>query len=107
MKTILELIESWEPCHMYKIYVELGTLHAGTTIDDILRSKEIDNCDKGWFFEFLLNEGFRFRDFDCLVEHKKVEIYNPIINKTISYSYANFLAMVDEYLEHADIDAAI
>ena len=102
MKTILELIESWKPCYRYKLYRDCGDLHAGMSIDDILYSKGIDSIDKSWFFQRLFNGHLHIA-----VLHNKVEVFNYYYWNTYTYTYTIFLSMVDEYLEHADIDAAI
>jgi len=102
MKTILELIESWKPCAIYKYYIEGGYLNAGMTIDDILRSKDIRTADKEWFFNELL--GSRFY---VIVGPNKIRVRNDYHWKVHTYSYTTFLAIVDEYLEYANIDAAI
>lgn len=103
MKTILELIESWQPCYRYKQYVAVGYLRADMTIDDILYSKDIINMDKEWFFDGLFKEGI----FDIIVYAKTILVFNTETKQAHRYTYADFLAMVDEYLEYANIDAAI
>ena len=106
MKTILELIESWKPCPVYKAYLTKGHLNAGMTIDDILYSKDIDNRDKDWFFHKLFNGRLQVATYPS-----KVEVLNECrwqyYWKVHTYSYTTFLAIVDEYLEYANIDAAI
>lgn len=103
MKTILELIESWDPCPRYNTYVNNGSLKAGMTTDDILRSTKIANEDKAWFFEYLLVHN----NIDIIIYGDTVEVRNNEVYLVKEYSYSGFLAMVDEYLEHADIDAAM
>ena len=112
MKTILELIESWKPCYRYWDYVSNNRLKAGMTIDDILRSKYIRTQDKDWFFDKILNQGYRNRYVSVLIFPNHVEVFYSTYSyteepKTYTYSYSAFLAMVDEYLGHANIDAAI
>ena len=100
MKTILELIESWKPCPSYNDYVEAGHLHAGMTIDDILWSSEIADEDIGWFFEQLFE-----KRLSVYISHNIVYVWYDY--SVYEYTFPDFLAMVDEYLEHANIDAAI
>ena len=101
MKTILELIESWRPCPRYKEYLEAGSLWVGMSIDDILRSKDIGRFDKEWFFEKLVGDRL-----NAVIYHRSIDVYGHSW-EPFTYTYPTFLAMVDEYLEHANIDAAI
>ena len=111
MKTILELIESWKPCSLYKVYRISEALTPESTLKSILHSNSITTSDKQWFFGKLLNKGKSSGNivYVRIQYHspRPITVSNMITYTDYTYTYGGFLDMVDEYLEHANIDAAI
>lgn len=106
MKTLLELIESWNPCERYDRYIAKGILTPQTTIKNVIFSRNITSYDKNWFFYFLLS-GNRPRFTFLKFRKKGVVLKKDVSHNYIHYDYETFLAMVYEYLEHAGLDVAI
>ena len=89
---LLELIESWNPCSIYKYYLYRGYIDNKTTALKIFNSRKLSVIDKEWFFDryFAYLSGIPTRYIDVFFHSEKVEVCPHPEKDPIYYSRKEF-----------------